>query len=53
MKEKKKVVSVCLEPTIIEQIKRYAETDNRSISQYLSLIVSDYFKQLEKKGKKK
>lgn len=42
MKPLKTKVSITLDTTIIEQIKKLAEADDRSFSQYINLILKEY-----------
>ena len=42
MKPLKTKVSITLDTNIIEQIKELAESDDRSFSQYINLILKEY-----------
>lgn len=42
MKPLKTKVSITLDTTIIEQIKELAESDDRSFSQYINLVLKEY-----------
>lgn len=42
MKPLKTKVSITLDANIIEQIKKLAESDDRSFSQYINLILKEY-----------
>ena len=52
MKELKTKVSITLDTTIIEKIKKMAEDDDRSFSQYINLILKDYIAQQHNKTNK-
>ena len=41
-------VSITLDSELIEKIKKLAEEDDRSFSQYINLIIRDYLKEKEK-----
>lgn len=47
MKPLKSKVSITLDSDIIEKIKRLAENDDRSFSQYINLILKEYLNQKE------
>ena len=49
MKPLKTKVSITLDSELIEKIKKLAEEDDRSFSQYINLIIRDYLKEKEKK----
>ncbi len=42
MKPLKTKVSITLDADIIEQLKRLAEADDRSFSQYINLILTEF-----------
>lgn len=44
MKPLKKKVSITLDTDIIDEIKKYAEEDERSFSQFINLILKEYLK---------
>lgn len=46
MKPLKKKTSITLDVNIIEQLKKLAEAEDRSLSQYLNIIVRDYLKDI-------
>ncbi|MFQ9013211.1 MAG: DUF6364 family protein [Lacrimispora saccharolytica] len=48
MKPLKTKVSITLDSELIEKIKKLAEEDDRSFSQYINLIIRDYLKEKEK-----
>ena len=45
MKPLKNKVSITLDSDIIESIKRLAEQDDRSFSQYINLVLKEYLNQ--------
>ncbi|PWJ78663.1 toxin-antitoxin system protein [Murimonas intestini] len=49
MKTLKRKLSITLDYTVIDEIKELAEKDDRSVSQYVNLILRRHLKQLEKK----
>lgn len=46
MKPLKTKVSITLDSDVIEKLKRLAEEDDRSFSQYINLILKEYIKSL-------
>ena len=48
MKPLKTKVSITHDSELIEKIKKLAEEDDRSFSQYINLIIRDYLKEKEK-----
>lgn len=42
MKPLKTKVSITLDTNLIEQIKKLAEADDRSFSQYINLVLKEY-----------
>ena len=48
MNRLKTKVSITLDSELIEKIKKLAEEDDRSFSQYINLIIRDYLKEKEK-----
>lgn len=42
MKPLKSVISVSLDDTVIEKIKLLAERDDRSVSQYINLVLKEH-----------
>ncbi|MEG1191414.1 MAG: DUF6364 family protein [Oscillospiraceae bacterium] len=48
MKPLKKKVSITLDEDIIEKLKSLAEDCDRSLSQYINLIVKEYLNKQEK-----
>lgn len=49
MKTLKRKLNITLDYTVIDEIKELAEKDDRSVSQYVNLILRRHLKQLEKK----
>lgn len=49
MKPLKNKVSITLDSDIVERIKKLAEDDDRSLSQYINLILKEYIRSLENK----
>ncbi len=48
MKPLKNKVSITLDTEVIERIKKLAENDDRSFSQYINLILKEYLKNSNK-----
>lgn len=49
MKPLKSKVSITLDNDVIKEIKRLAEEDDRSFSQYINLILKERLRQISKK----
>lgn len=49
MKPLKSKVSITLDSDIIDQLKKLAEKDDRSFSQYVNMILKEYLSQENKK----
>jgi len=49
MKPLKSKVSITLDSDIIDQLKEFAEKDDRSFSQYVNMILKEYLSQENKK----
>lgn len=49
MKPLKTKVSITLDTNLIEQIKKLAEADDRSFSQYINLILKEYLQNKQSK----
>lgn len=49
MRPLKEKVSITLDSDIIETVKKLAEEDERSFSQYINLILRSHIKKLEQK----
>jgi predicted DNA-binding protein len=47
MKPLKSKVSITLDDEVIEEIKKLAENDDRSFSQYINLILKEYLSKIE------
>lgn len=48
MKPLKEKISITIDSDILEKARTEAEADDRSLSQYINLILKDHFKQKEK-----
>lgn len=51
MKPKKKTISISLDDPLLEKIKERAELQDRSVSNYINLVMKKHFEQLDKKQK--
>ena len=51
MKPLKQQISITLDGDIIEKVKVLAEEQDRSVSQYINLVLKNYLKRLEDKTK--
>ena len=51
MKPKKQQLSITLDEDIILEIKVLAEADDRSLSQYLNIILKKYLTELKKESR--
>ena len=49
MKPLKEKISITVDGDILEKLKDKAERDDRSLSQYINLILKDYLKRNENK----
>jgi predicted transcriptional regulator len=49
MKPLKSKVSITLDDEVIEEIKKLAENDDRSFSQYINLVLREYLSKQEEK----
>lgn len=49
MKPLKSKVSITLDDEVIEEIKKLAENDDRSFSQYINLVLREYLSKQEDK----
>ena len=47
MKQLKKKVSITLDADVIDEIRRFAEDDDRSFSQYINLVLKEYLEKYE------
>lgn len=50
MKPLKDNVSITLDEDIVQKIKEYSERDDRSFSQYISMVLRNHIKETENKG---
>ncbi len=53
MKPLKSKVSITLDDPIIDKVKELAEECDRSVSQYINLVLREHIKQLDEKNGKK
>ena len=49
MKPLKDKISITIDSDLLEKLKRHAEEDDRSLSQYINLILKDFLKNKEQK----
>jgi len=47
----KQIISVSLDADIIEKIRNLAEESDRSVSQYVNLVLKEHLKKKEKENK--
>ncbi|MBR2724992.1 MAG: toxin-antitoxin system protein [Ruminococcus sp.] len=47
MKPLKEKISITIDGDLLEKIKKYAEEDDRSLSQYINLVLKEHIKQTE------
>lgn len=52
MKPLKNRVSLTLDEDIIEKIKRLAENDDRSFSQYVNMVLKEYLSKIDRATEK-
>lgn len=52
MKPLKSKVSITLDEDIIQQIKKLAENDDRSFSQYINMVLKEYISKTDKTTEK-
>lgn len=50
MKPLKNKVSITLDEDVIERIKQLAESDDRSFSQYINMVLKDYLNKVDNNG---
>lgn len=50
MKPLKSKVSITLDEDVIERIKQLAESDDRSFSQYINMVLKDYLNKVDNNG---
>lgn len=48
MKPLKNKVSITLDEDIIQEIKKLAEKDDRSFSQYINMVLKEYLSKIDK-----
>ena len=46
MKPLKQKISITLDSDLVEILKQYSEDDDRSLSQYINLILKDYIRSI-------
>ena len=46
MKPLKEKISITIDSDIVEKIRKEAESDDRSLSQYINLVLKEHLKQL-------
>ena len=51
MKPLKEKISITIDNDILAKLKAEAEYDDRSLSQYINLVLKQYIKNLENEGK--
>lgn len=47
MKPLKEKISITIDGDLLEKIKQYAEEDDRSLSQYINLVLKEHLKKSE------
>lgn len=53
MKPLKEKISITIDWDVLEKIKQFAENDDRSLSQYINLVLKSHIKDLEEKNEKR
>lgn len=48
MKELKQKISITLDPSVIEKLRLLAEKEDRSLSQYINLVLKNHIEHIEK-----
>lgn len=48
MKELKQKISITLDPSVIEKLRLLAEIEDRSLSQYINLVLKNHIEHIEK-----
>ena len=51
MKPLKDKISITIDSDLLEKIKHKAEYDDRSLSQYINLVLKQYINEIENKNK--
>lgn len=49
MKPLKEKISITIDGDLLEELKKLAENDDRSLSQYINIILRKYIKNMDKK----
>ncbi|MBE6814753.1 MAG: toxin-antitoxin system protein [Ruminococcaceae bacterium] len=49
MKPLKEKISITIDSDILEKLREYAENDDRSLSQYINLVLKKHLENIEKK----
>jgi len=49
MKPLKEKISITIDGDLLEELKKLAENDDRSLSQYINIILRKYIKNIDKK----
>ena len=52
MKPLKERVSITLDEDVIEKIKQLAESDDRSFSQYINMVLKEYISKIDQTNEK-
>ena len=50
MKPLKQKISITIDSDILEKVRELAEYDDRSLSQYINIVLKKHLEELEKKG---
>jgi hypothetical protein len=50
MKPLKEKISITIDSDILEKVRDLAEYDDRSLSQYINIVLKKHLEELEKKG---
>ena len=53
MKPLKEIISITIDGDVLEKIRAAAENDDRSLSQYINLVLKNHCKKLEDSGAKR
>jgi len=49
MKPLKEKISITIDSDILEKLREYAENDDRSLSQYINLVLKKHLENIEKR----
>lgn len=52
MRPLKEKISITIDSDVVQKIKKLAEDDDRSFSQYINMVLKDHVNKTEKKNKK-